>query len=139
MGKHKIGGLSTKENNYLLECLADYRASKAKKQALEKLYKDIMGAQGFDALGRLTSHFETGLERAVWVIWDERKEGYAAHVECKEGDKITLLDEQGIKIREPITLDSRSAGWAEYFEMCAELGIDPNDDFKYFIGLTKSK
>ncbi|MFA5887467.1 MAG: hypothetical protein WC852_02045, partial [Candidatus Nanoarchaeia archaeon] len=130
MGKHNIGGLSKDESNYLLGCLEDYRAKKTKEQKLERLYQDIIGAQGFDALGRFASFFETGLERVVWAICDERKSGHGAYVECKEGDKITLLNEQGVKIREPITLDSRSAGWAEYHEMCATLGISPNDEFK---------
>lgn len=139
MDKYKIDDLSDEENNHLLECLEDYRAKKTKEQELEKSYQDIMSTQGFDALGRFTDHFETGLERVVWTIFDERKEGYAAHVQYEQGDKITLLDRQGVKIREPITLDSRSAEWAEYFEMCTTLRIDPFGNSNYFVGLTKKK
>ncbi len=98
-----------------------------------------MDAYGFDAVGRFTNYFETGLERVVWAIVDERKGGHSALIEYQEGDKITLLDERGIRITDTIILDANNAEWADYFGMCALLGIDPKDDFKYYIGLAKGR
>lgn len=143
MGRYRISGLSGNEKKHLTASLKLYRAEKAKKRQLGLFYQGIMDAYGFDGVGRFTSHFETGLERVVWVILDERKEGYAAHMQYGAGDKITLLSAKGFPIRAPLTLDEGSALWAEYNEMCTRLGIDPKDDFRYYIGLniglTKAK
>lgn len=140
MTKHRITGLSDDEKEYLTKQLNNYRIKKAEKEKLNRFYQDTITAHGFDALGRFESYFETGLERVVWTIWDERKEGYEACVQYHEGDQITLLDASGAKIREPITLDSRSTVWAEYHEMHTKLGIDPKSyNTKYYVGLTKNK
>ncbi|MFH1065517.1 MAG: hypothetical protein V1734_03365 [Nanoarchaeota archaeon] len=139
MKTFRITGLTDDEKQYLANLLDNYRAKKQKAQSLDNFYASIMQANGFDAVGRFSSYFETGLERVVWVIEDERKEGFAAFVPYEEGDKITLLDGNGVKLKGPLTLDSANAVWADYFEICKNLGIDPKDDCKYLAGLTKKK
>lgn len=139
MKKYNLTGLSDDEKKYLTQQLGNYRTKRAAKEKINQFYQDTMAAHGFDHLGRFESLVEMGLERTVWLILDESKD-YDLEVEYKKGDRITLLDASGAKIRKSITLDKNSAIWADYYEMCARLKIEPDlNNSKYYVGLTRSK
>jgi len=143
MKKYDASGLSENEKNYLRECLDKYRVEKAKEKGLRQFYDKIIKINGFDVFGIFSSYCETGMEgRVDWVIIDERKKGIDALVHDLEGgDKITLLDNKGMIIREPIILDRASTVLREYYSMCDKLKIklNNNDNAEYYVGLTKKR
>lgn len=138
MKKYNLTGLSDDEKKYLTQQLGDYRTKRAAKEKINQFYQNIINAYGFDHLGLFESVTEMGLERTIWLILDESKD-QDRDVEYKKGDRITLLDASGAKIRKPITLDENSVG-GDYYEMCTRLGIKPDlNNSKYYVGLTRSK
>ncbi|MEK6969228.1 MAG: hypothetical protein AABW48_02260 [Nanoarchaeota archaeon] len=138
MKKYNLTGLSDDEKKYLTQQLGDYRTKRAAKEKINQFYQDTIAAYGFDHLGRFESFTEMGLERTIWLILDESKD-QDRDVEYKKGDRITLLDASGAKIRKPITLDKNSI-WGDYHEMCDLLKIKPDlNNSKYYVGLTRSK